>query len=448
MEFSPRAAALLLVPAALTLACGTGSRAASQTGAPTSASVEVAAPEPDALDKAQVAILTRAPVEARRHLTAVLAAEPEHPLALFLLANVALEEGHLDEAAQLTARLQVHAPGGEAAVLKALVEARRAQTPWRQALIRAWHEAGRPDLRRSELLQDPARLFEFPPGLAEKAAHTADPSERALLSILTPGEQSAAQLAALLPELSEPDIAWVVMGLLRTLPPAFPESQTYLDAVRRHANAMAEQHPGTAQFGLIALLIGSEDDTPFSTSDLDTLERLSHLPISNSGELASVYALALRVYQEAGVPLADGVAFDVASSMLNVAADSLLLRRRTQATWSRLSEPERQRLAGSLWRFGGAMGASTTLLDRMAGEMLMKRAADLMKDPAKSAEASARHLQSQEVYKASRALDFWREWPLPSMREAFMAAHAEAEFETMREYASPAPSSETSPAPH
>jgi hypothetical protein len=86
---------------------------------------------------------------------AILVKDPGDPGALFVAACAAIESGDLDRASSYAARLEQRQHDPHAAVLKKLIERRRAanDTPLREALVSAWKDAGCPDLGAAPLLR-------------------------------------------------------------------------------------------------------------------------------------------------------------------------------------------------------------------------------------------------------------------------------------------------------
>jgi hypothetical protein len=245
-------------------------------------------------------------------------------------------------------------------------------------------------------------------------------------------------VGAALPKVTDSGIAVAAMDLLRIVPDEQLLPPERIELVRRAAREFAHRHPDTMQFAMIALLVGTAQDAPLSATELDEIERVSRCPTARTAHFKSVYERALRTYRIAGIPNPEGTAFGAAVGSIAMGGDLFVLRKRIDASLPHLSETDKRRVADSLWRIGEAVINMPTVLERLVGAGARKKAAELIGDDERVAEADRNIAHSRAVLSEVHKLNV-DGWPLPSLHGEMLAAAVENEFGAMQAVVEPIP---------
>ncbi|RKG75319.1 hypothetical protein D7W79_20625 [Corallococcus exercitus] len=367
---------------------------------------------------------------ARTELAGVLEQAPHHPGALKVQTCVLLELGALDEAARTVTRLQSLTPDEpEVAVLAALVEQRR-QTPtpdWREALVQAWKRVGRPDLKDAERFPQPLPDRESFVDTVWKRTQSVEARFTAALAD-TASDAQQQWLADHLPGLDAPDLLLAAHEYFRPSPDA-----AALNDVRRKVRESLRRKleplnagASTSEGPLLLLLGESAKDAPLTREDIQALERIAALPRYRSLALAQGGANAKRRLVSAGITPRPARLFQAAVVSMPLDA-TLVLKKRVEATKTRLSTEERIRLGQAVFTLGERIAAGSTLVDRMVGLSQMRQGAELMDDPEKLAQVARDLEQARAVFQATSSLQV-DTWPLPSLQDAWLKAALDDEW--------------------
>jgi hypothetical protein len=378
---------------------------------------------------------------ARAELSGFSPGAPGFPQALFVRACIALEAGNLTEAAREIASLREALPARpEPRLLEHLLVARRQQPAlgWREAFLRAWNEAGRPNLREDPLL---GALF-VPGGESGIEAawqRTRAPDTRLMLALSTfpPTEERARFVLEQLPSIQEPEWAVAAFEFLRhdTLPEELRAQAA--GALVSRLDALSAASPGTQQLRVLRLLGLTELKAPLTPEELSKLEAISTLPRWRKADLAGLHAHARRHLEGAGVPVAAGHAFMAVVGTLAGQAPYVLLKR-AQVSLEQLAPAERERLGRVLWSIGSRLAAESTVLEHQVGSNLMRHGAMALKDEARLQQVEARIGEVRAALDASHqaTLDHW---PLHSLQEALLQATLRDEVGHVRGFLPPRP---------
>ncbi len=376
----------------------------------------------------------------QRESAVVFAKASEEPGTLFVQACHSLEEGALGDADLAAARLRATAPGRpEVAVLSALIAQRR-QKPernWQDAFLRAWNDAGRPNLRESSLLpaEEPSDDGETSVGLAWARAKKADTRLVAALAEGALEEEQQRWLAANLRDVTDPVLLRAAFEYFRgdaLLPGVRAEA---LAVLRPRLQQLAGAAPQEMQTPLLLLLEQSSPDAPVTTGELQELERIASLSDYRATPLVRMHAEAERLLQSVGVARPEASAFSAVVSELALTGP-YLLSKRAGVTGDKLSAAERERLGRALWAIGERVAEESTLVEHLVGLRLMKQGAEMLKEPERLTQVTAAIHEGQQMIGVAPALQVAR-WPIPSLQQAWLAATLENEWAHLRAFVAP-----------
>jgi hypothetical protein len=378
---------------------------------------------------------------ARAELSALPPGTPGFPQALLVHACIALEAGNHPEAARELASLREALPTHPAPrVLERLLEVRRQQPAlgWREAFLRAWNEAGRPDLREDPLLSE---LMDFGGGrgLEQAWRRTRALDTRLMLVFATfpPTEERGRFVLEQLPSIQEPEWAVAAFDYVRrdTLPEELRAQAAR--ALVPKLDALSAASPDTQQLRVLRVLGLTELTAPLTSEELSALEAIAPLPRWRKSDLAGLHAHARRHLEEAGVPLAAGHAFMAVTGGLAGHAPYALLKR-AQVSLEHLAPAERERLGHVLWSIGSRLAAEATVLEQLVGFNLMRHGAMALKDEARlqQVEAWTREVRASLQASHQAAVD---RWPLHSLQESLLQATLRDEGAHLRGFLPPSP---------
>jgi hypothetical protein len=361
---------------------------------------------------------------ARAELSGLSPGAPGFPQALLVRACIALEAGNLTEATYEIASLRETLPTHSAPrLLEHLLEVRRQQPAlgWREAFLRAWNEAGRPDLREDPLLSE---LMDYGEGsgIEEAWQRTRALDTRLMLVFATfpPTEERGRFVLEQLPSIDEPEWAVAAFDFVRrdTLPEELRAQAA--QALVPWLDALSAASPDTQQLRVLRLLGLTELTAPLTPEELSALEAIATLPEWRKADFAGLHAHARRHLEEAGVPLAAGHAFMATTGALAGHAPYVLLKR-AQVSLEHLGPAERERLGRILWSIGSRLAAESTVLEQLVGFNLMRHGAMALKDDARLQQVDAWTREVRASIQASHqaALD---RWPLHSLQEDLLHA--------------------------
>ncbi|MBN8230529.1 hypothetical protein JYK02_23735 [Corallococcus macrosporus] len=375
---------------------------------------------------------------ARTELAGVLEEAPRHPGALKVQTCVLLELGALDEAAGTVDRLREVSPEQpEVAVLSALVEQRR-QTPaqdWREALIQAWNQTGRPDFRDAEgFPRPPVDLESFTDAVWKRTQSV----EARFTAVLGDGASDARQqwLADHLSEIQAPALLLAAYEYFQ------PRPEDALNDVRLKARQSLRRRleplvaGASDSEGPLLLLLGeSAKDAPLMKEELQALERIAALPRFRSLSLAQASAAAKQRLESTGITPQPARLFQAATAWLVLDA-TLILKKRVEATKDHLSSGERIRLGQSVYTLGARIAEGPMLVDHMVGLSQMRQGAALMDDAAKLAQVTQDLEHARAVYQATSSLQV-DTWPLPSLHRDWLQAALDDEWKSLSALVTP-----------
>jgi len=387
-----------------------------------------------AIQAARVGDLPRARAE-----LAQLPSDKLHgPQALLIEACLALEAGDWQAAAESLRALQTAQPNSpEALVLQKLIALRRAQPDqsWPDAYVRAWKDAGRPDLEHSPLikLQDDDALPEL--HLEDISKWKLDPETQLVVALtdrLDP--EHARVIVPLIPTLVDPGWAIAVHDLAgnKTLPEDLRTEMT--SAIRQRWPAIIDASPNAMDLRLMALLDDTDDNAPFTAEEMLELEEIAWLPEWRSTDFHDVFERANHHLAAVNIPNPPrwGLAFSTAVSTL-VGSSIGHLQYRTKASLATFSPAGKQRLGEVLWQIGSNLAIEPTLVEHLVGVYLMRKGAQAMDDTARLDEAGTLRADTWAAWAA------WKKanggcWPIPSLQKALLEDHVRDEVANMRKY--------------
>ncbi|QSQ21423.1 hypothetical protein JY651_40585 [Pyxidicoccus parkwayensis] len=417
--------------------------------APRPAKAQAPMPVLLATDRAARAAATGDSEKARTALAEALKLAPDHAPALLVQACLALEAGNDAEAGAALEKLEDAAPGSkEAQLLHRLRELRRAPgTSWQQAFREAWVSLGRPDFEKSTLLPGATPLPPDPTvAEAEKATWTRATSDEVKLLLALGARRLDSEQALFLlsqvPKLEDPALYLAVMDALRGN--ALPES-AYDEARKvfhQQLVKLAAAHPRSMQLQLLLLLGDTEQGSPMSAAEVNTLEKVSALPVWRENSYAELYQRAHQLLRDAGVPDASATAAAaVARSVVD--RGSWVLRTRNVGTRGELS-PEGVKRLGRISRdIGARMVEQPTLMERMAGLQLVRGGTQDMGDEL------GRKLALSQIDALDGAVAAFRKtqlsrWPLHSLTEELLELNTKDEPAYLLSFVAGAPAAQAS----
>ncbi|QSQ17668.1 tetratricopeptide repeat protein [Myxococcus landrumensis] len=374
---------------------------------------------------------------AQKHLSQALAEAPTDARALFAQACLLLEKGSLAEAAVMGKRLREVAPTTlEGPILEALI-ARRGTHPtesWRDAFVGAWASAGRPMFEDPGLFGGMALWDKLVAPLEGAWARTDRAEVRWMLALAGASldDESRRWLSAHLEDVQDPRLLLPALEYF----PRDTQPAEHREALRTRLRRFAEVEPTEMQRALVLLMEPRQQpEAPLTEEELRELERIAALPDYRPTSTASSYAEAERLLRSAGVTEPAAGAFAAMVTGLGLQGPFLLLQV-TKASGKTLSPDHRMRLGRALWSLGERIAAESTLVERMVGRNLRREGATLLADSERLARATTDLEEARAVASASGQLQL-DAWPLPSLREAMLAASVEDEWTHLRDFVTP-----------
>ncbi|MCP3103114.1 hypothetical protein LZ198_29970 [Myxococcus sp. K15C18031901] len=338
---------------------------------------------------------------------------------LFIQTCHLLEGDAWEDAARSLDQLRELAPHApEVRVLASLLEQRR-HAPgqsWPDAFVRAWKQAGAPDLREGTLLTKAPAESLAPARWTAAWERAPDVEARLVLALNAPRE---------LPD--DTSRQWLVSRFVDLPGPYFlraaaerfqrPEEKRVLHPLLQKHNAPPREE---MQVSLLLLLDPTKPDAPISPAELSELERITRLPDYRTLSLARAHAAATRLLTRAGLEHPAHAAFMVVIGELLLEAPSRLSQR-VRASEATLTPSDRARLGHVLWNLGERMAAEPTLVERMVGWGKMKEGAGLLDDAERMARADGARQQGLRVLRASQSLRV-DDWPLVALQREWLDA--------------------------
>lgn len=357
----------------------------------------------------------------------------------FVRACNALEAGNLEGAeSELFTLRQLLPENPEARLLGRLVALRRTRPElgWRDAFIQAWNDIGRPDFKDSPLLKEEPEPRATGPSPEATWERELSAEQRFVLALsMSPETPRARAIFEQFPEQAPPELLVAAVEYLeRDKLPAPVRARSRI-ALRARLSERSARHPESMLLRALLLLEGTDNKTPFTARELQELEALSQLPDWRPSTFLSIYRYALGHLEATGVSRPENHAYSLAVSAL-VGPVPVLLQRRTEASRDTLTPAERQRLGEALWRIGTRISDESSVVERLVGLSLMKKAATELDD-------SARLLQATELLEEERATyAAWQSaapnhWPLPTLRQAMIDAGMNDEVALMHAFRAP-----------
>ncbi|HYO57925.1 hypothetical protein, partial [Archangium sp.] len=357
----------------------------------------------------------------------------------FVRACHALEAGDLDGAASDIFRLREALPESpEPRLLASLLALRRTRPDlgWRDAFVQAWNAIGRPDFKDSPFLPDDPEPLSTGPS-PEDVWHRELPAEQRFVLALTlnPEAEHARAIVQQLPVLAPPEmLVPVTEYLARDTLPASVRAEARA-ALRARLAALSADYPDSMQLRALLLLEGTDAKAPITPRELQELEALSQLPDWRQSDFLSLYRYALGHFEATGVSLPVNHAYTLAVTAL-VSPVPWLLQRRTEASRDTLTAAERQRLGEALWRIGSRLSEESSVVERLVGLNLMKKAATEMEDTTRLQQVTALLADERATYAAWQSAATLR-WPLPALRQAMIDSSMSDEVAHMHAFRAP-----------
>ncbi len=365
---------------------------------------------------------------------------PAPSVVRFVRACDALEAGNLDGAASDILTLREALPERpEPRLLESLLSLRRTRPDlgWRDAFLQAWNGIGRPDFRESPFLQDDPEPRPTGPSPEQVWRKELSAEQRFVLALsMSPDADRARAILQQLPVLAPPElIVAAVEHLQREELPAAVRAQART-TLRARLTALSADYPESMQLRALLLLEGTDAQTPFTPRELQELEALSQLPDWRQSGFLALYRYALRHFEATGVSVPVDYAYTLAVMSL-VSPVPLLLQHRLEASRDALTPAEHQRLGESLWRIGSRLSDESSVVERLVGLSLMKKAAAALGDDTRLLQATEVLADERATYQAWLSAESHR-WPLPSLRQAMIDAAMSDEVAHMHAFRAPA----------
>ncbi|WP_155893525.1 hypothetical protein [Cystobacter fuscus] len=370
-------------------------------------------------------------------------AQTPSPSELLTRACAALEAGDLDGAAGHILTLRQTLPESpEPRLLESLLALRRTRPSlgWREAYLQAWNGIGRPDFRDSPLLpekQQEPDLFTATSSLEKIWKQELSAEQRFLLALaMQPVDaEQARALIAYLPKLTTLELLNPIAEDIKSDRLPAPLRDQLRAALRTRLATLSAEHPESMQLRALLLLEGTSDKAPLTAREIQELEALSQLPDWRQSDFHSLYQSTLRQFEAIGVSPADNHAYTV--SVLALAGTApWLLQTRAEVSWDTLTPAERQRLGEAMWRVGSRLSDESSILERLVGLNLMKKAATALGDEERLRQATEWRAEGQAIYTAWQAADPHL-WPLPSLRTEMFESAVRDEVALMRAFRAP-----------
>jgi hypothetical protein len=364
---------------------------------------------------------------------------PSPSIVRFVRACDALEAGNLDGAATDILALRETLPERpEPRLLESLLALRRTRPDlgWRDAFLQAWHGLGRPDFRESPFLQDAPEPRPTGPSPEQTWRKELSAEQRFVLALsMRPEAGRARAILQQLPVLAPPELlVAAVEHLQREELPAALRAQART-TLRARLTALSADYPESMQLRALLLLEGTDSKTPFTPRELEELEALSQLSDWRQTRFLSLYRYALGHFEATGVSLPENYAYTLAVMSL-VSPVPLLLQQRLDASRDTLTPAERQRLGEALWRIGSRLSDESSILERLVGLNLMKKAATTLEDDARLLQATELLAEERATYADWQRAETMR-WPLPSLKQVMIDAAMSDEVAHMRAFRAP-----------
>ncbi|MBN1210753.1 MAG: hypothetical protein JXB05_38245 [Myxococcaceae bacterium] len=365
-------------------------------------------------------------------------AEDSLPVAHFARACAALEDGDLASAARHVRALREASPEApEGRLLEALLVLRREQPAlgWLDAFIRAWHDAGRPDLGESRILPPEEFTYEHPD--AEPEELLADSPEAAVLLALLkePSARHGRLVLQHLHALGLPEFIFAADDTLQSpsVPPALRAQAAR--AVRARLSELTVASPRSMQYPALLLVHDSSEDAPFTAEELRGLEAVAALPDWRETDFHVLYEHSLGHFKAMDHAQPTHAAFMLAVTAL-ATRPAYLLYKKTEASREALAPEQLRRLGEALWRIGSRLAAESTLLERMLGARMMVDGAELAGDELRAARAVALRDEWRAAANATRQAVPER-WLLRGLSADYLEAKLRDEMGTMLRFLPP-----------
>ncbi|WP_157758281.1 hypothetical protein [Cystobacter fuscus] len=372
-----------------------------------------------------------------------VSAQTRSPSELLTRACEALEAGELDGAAGHILTLRQTLPESpEPRLLESLLALRRTRPSlgWREAYLQAWNGIGRPDFRDSFLLpekQQEPHPFTATSSLEKVWKQELSAEQRFLLalSMHTVDAEQARALIAYLPGLTTPELLNPIAEDIKSDRLPAPLRAQLRAALRTRLATLSAEHPESMQLRALLLLEGTSDKTPLTAREIQELEDLSQLPDWRQSEFLSLYQSILRQFETIGVSPADNHAYTV-SVLALVGPAPWLLQSRAELSWDTLTPAERQRLGEAMWRIGSRLSDESSIVERLLGLQLMKKAATGMGDEERLRRITEWRTEEYATYSALQSAEYTH-WPLPSLQKAMFEAALRDEVAHMHGFRAP-----------
>jgi hypothetical protein len=360
------------------------------------------------------------------------------PVAHFSRACSALDAGDLTGAARHVRALREKSPEApEGRLLEALLVLRREQPAlgWLDAFIRAWHDAGQPDLSESRILPPEEFSFEHPGAEPEELLDDS-PEAAVLLAILKePSARHGRLILQHLHELGLPELIFAADDSLQSqsMPRALRAQASR--AVRARLSELTVASPRAMQYPALLLVHDSSEDAPFTPEELRGLEAVAALPDWRETDFHTLYRHSLGHFEAMGHAQPTHGAFMLAVTAL-ATRPAYLLHKKTEASREALTPKQLHRLGEALWRIGSRLAAESTLLERMLGARMMVDGAELVGDERRAAQATALRDEWRAAATATRQAVPER-WPLRGLSEDYLEAKLRDEMGSMLRFLPP-----------
>jgi hypothetical protein len=370
------------------------------------------------------------------------ASEDSLATAHFTQACSALDAGDLDGAARhLRALREKNPEAPEGRLLESLLTLRREQPSlgWLDAFVRAWNDAGRPDLIDSRIIP-PDEPYDYPDTKAAGLLADSPEAEVMLALLMEPSARRGRLILQHLPELEPPELIFAADDTLRNpkLPKALRTQGSR--AVRARLSELTVASPQAMQYPALLLVHGTSEDAPFTAEEIQAIEAVAALPDWRETDFHTLYQRALSRFEAAGHPQPIHAAFMLAVSAL-ATHPAYLLYKRTEASREELAPEQLHRLGEALWRIGSRMAAESTLLERLLGLRMMKDGARLVGDETRAAQVEVMREEARVASDAFRQALPGR-WPLQGLRMELLDVQMRDEMGVMLRFRPSTPASD------
>ncbi|WNG54826.1 hypothetical protein F0U59_08615 [Archangium gephyra] len=358
---------------------------------------------------------------------------------LFARACDALEAGDLDGAASHILTLRQTLPERpEPRLLESLLALRRTRPSlgWHDAFIQAWNSIGRPDFRESPWLPEEEEPLATGPGPEDVWKQELSAEQRFVVALSMPLDAERARaLIQHIPVVTPPELLVPIAEYIERDKLPAPVRAQLRASLRARLAALSTDYPESMQLRALLLLEGTSDKAPFTAREIQELEALSKLSDWRQNDFISLNGYALRHFEATGISRPENHAYTVAVMAL-VSPVPWLLQKRTEASRDTLTPIERQRLGEALWRIGSRLAEESSIVERLVGLNLMKKAATELGDEERLRQATERSTDSRASYAAWQST-VPHHWPLPSLRKAMIESSMTDEVAHMHAFRAP-----------